>query len=100
MTRKQRRLTIIGGSLGILALAAGLVLNAMRDSIVFFSAPTMVAEKHVLPGRRFRPGGPGRPGAPQGGGQLAGTFHVAAGGAEPPVARTGPLSGPFPQGAG
>ena len=45
MTRKQRRLTMIGGSLAVLAIAAGLVLNAMRDSIVFFSTPTMAAEK-------------------------------------------------------
>ena len=43
MTRKQRRMTIIGGSLAVLALAAALVLNALRDSIVFFSTPTMVA---------------------------------------------------------
>jgi len=42
MTRKQRRLTIIGCSLGVLALAAGLILNALRDSIVFFSTPSMV----------------------------------------------------------
>jgi len=39
MTRKQRRLTMIGGSLAVLAVAAALVLNAMRDSIVFFSTP-------------------------------------------------------------
>ena len=39
MTRKQRRLTMIGGSLAVLALAAALVLNALRDSIVFFSTP-------------------------------------------------------------
>ena len=62
MTRKQRRLTIIGGSLAVLALAAALVLNAMRDSIVFFSTPTMVAEKHILQSRRFRLGGLVQPG--------------------------------------
>ena len=43
MTRKQRRLTMIGGSLTVLAIAAALVLNAMRDSIVFFSTPTIAA---------------------------------------------------------
>ncbi|MFX5937582.1 cytochrome c maturation protein CcmE, partial [Acinetobacter baumannii] len=41
MTRKQRRLIMIGGSFAVLAVAAGLVLNAMQDSIVFFSTPTM-----------------------------------------------------------
>ena len=40
MTRKQRRLTMIGGSLAVLAVAAALVLNALRDSIVFFSTPS------------------------------------------------------------
>ncbi|MGD4086947.1 cytochrome c maturation protein CcmE, partial [Xanthomonas citri pv. citri] len=63
MTRKQRRMTIIGGSLAVLALAAALVLNALRDSIVFFSTPTMVAEKHVEPGKRFRLGGLHQPGS-------------------------------------
>src|SRR5246127_63813 len=63
MTRKQRRLTMIGGSLAVLAVAAALVLNAMRDSIVFFSTPSMVAEKPIQPGRRFRLGGLVQPGS-------------------------------------
>src|SRR5204862_253849 len=63
MTRKQRRLTIIGGSLAVLAVAAALVLNAMRDSIVFFSTPAMVAEKHIQAGKRFRLGGLVQPGS-------------------------------------
>ena len=57
MTRKQRRLTLIGCALAVLGFASGLVLYALRDSIVFFSTPTMVAEKHVAPGKRFRLGG-------------------------------------------
>jgi cytochrome c-type biogenesis protein CcmE len=57
MTRRQRRLTIVGGSLAILAVAAALVLNALRDSILFFSTPQMVAEKLIQPGKRFRLGG-------------------------------------------
>eukprot|EP01035_Chromulina_nebulosa_P036873 gene36873-49734_t len=48
---------MIGGALAVLAIAAGLVLNAMRDSIVFFSTPTMAAEKQVPVGKRFRLGG-------------------------------------------
>jgi cytochrome c-type biogenesis protein CcmE len=39
MTRKQRRLTLIGSAGGVLALALGLVLYAMSDTIVFFHAP-------------------------------------------------------------
>ena len=63
MTRKQRRLTMIGGALAVLAFAAGLVLNALRDSIVFFSTPSMAAEKHIPPGKRFRLGGLVQPGS-------------------------------------
>ena len=57
MTRKQRRLTLIGTAVGVLALALGLVLYAMRGNIVFFHAPADVAAKGVQPGTRFRLGG-------------------------------------------
>jgi cytochrome c-type biogenesis protein CcmE len=57
MTRKQRRSVLIGGCLAVLALAVGLVLFALEDSIVFFYTPSDVAEKHVLAGQRFRLGG-------------------------------------------
>jgi len=57
MTRKQRRLILIGGSVGVLAVAVGLMLNAFRDNIVFFNSPSDVAEKHVGPGTRIRLGG-------------------------------------------
>ena len=50
MTRKQRRLSLIGAALGVLALAVALVLGALKDSIVFFNSPTDVAENHVKPG--------------------------------------------------
>ena len=36
MTRKQRRLTMIGGWRAVLAVAAAQVLEARRDSIGFF----------------------------------------------------------------
>ncbi|MGX1321297.1 cytochrome c-type biogenesis protein CcmE [Bradyrhizobium sp. USDA 377] len=100
MTRKQRRMTIIGGSLAVLALAAALVLNALRDSIVFFSTPTMVAEKHVEPGKRFRLGGLVQPGSLKRGDNLAVTFEVADGGAKLPVAYKGILPDLFREGQG
>ena len=52
MTRKQRRLALIGTSLAVLAVAAALVLSALRESIVFFNSPTDVAEKPSAPGTR------------------------------------------------
>jgi cytochrome c-type biogenesis protein CcmE len=57
VTRKQRRLTLIGTAAGVLALAFGLVLYAMRDSIVFFHTPADIQAKGVQPGTRFRLGG-------------------------------------------
>ncbi|SCZ13705.1 cytochrome c maturation protein CcmE [Microvirga guangxiensis] len=57
MTRKQRRLTLIGTGLATIAAALGLVSFAMRDTIVFFHTPTEVQAKSVAPGVRFRLGG-------------------------------------------
>jgi cytochrome c-type biogenesis protein CcmE len=79
MTRKQRRLTMIGCSLAVLGIAAALVLNALRDSIVFFSTPSMVAEKHIQPGRRFRLGGMVEKGSLARGNDLVVSFKVGDG---------------------
>ncbi len=57
MTRKQRRFTFILTGLAILGVAAGLILTALRDTVVFFFTPTEVAEKSIKPGTRFRLGG-------------------------------------------
>ena len=57
MTRKQRRLTLIGAAGCVLAVALGLVLYAMNDTIVFFNSPADIQAKNVRPGTRFRLGG-------------------------------------------
>jgi cytochrome c-type biogenesis protein CcmE len=57
MTRKQTRLTIILASLAVLSIAAGLVLYAIRDTIVFFYTPSEVTEKKLPTGTRIRLGG-------------------------------------------
>ena len=61
MTRKQQRTMIIIGALVFLGMAAGLVLYALRDTLVFFYTPSEVQEKlaeHKLaPGARLRLGG-------------------------------------------
>jgi cytochrome c-type biogenesis protein CcmE len=57
MTRKQRRAALIATGVGILALATLLVLFALRDTIVFFHAPSDVIEKKIAAGERFRLGG-------------------------------------------
>ena len=57
MTRKQRRGVLLGVCLAVLGVAVGLVLYAMRDSIVFFYSPSEVTEMQIAPGQRFRLGG-------------------------------------------
>jgi len=100
MTRKQRRLTMIGGALLVLGIAVGLVLNALRDSIVFFSTPVMVAEKHIPAGKRFRLGGLVEPGSLVRGDHLAVSFKVSDGSATLPVAYQGILPDLFREGQG
>ncbi|MBZ6076428.1 cytochrome c maturation protein CcmE [Microvirga puerhi] len=56
-TRKTRRLTLIAVAGCVLAVALGLVLYAMNDTIVFFNSPADVQAKNVAPGTRFRLGG-------------------------------------------
>jgi cytochrome c-type biogenesis protein CcmE len=79
MTRKQRRLVLIGGSLGVLAIAAALVLNALSDSIVFFNSPSDIVEKHIPAGSRVRIGGLVRDGSVQRGDNLRIRFAVTDG---------------------
>jgi cytochrome c-type biogenesis protein CcmE len=57
MTRKQRRLTLIGLAGIVLAVAAGLILYALSDRIVFFNSPSDVVAKGLSPGTRIRLGG-------------------------------------------
>jgi cytochrome c-type biogenesis protein CcmE len=91
---------MIGGALAVLAIAAGLVLNALRDSIVFFSTPMMVTEKQIKPGQRFRLGGMVEQGSLKRGDNLAVSFVVSDGGAQLPVAYKGILPDLFREGQG
>jgi cytochrome c-type biogenesis protein CcmE len=76
MTRKQRRLTLIGFAGGILAIALGLVLYAMNDTIVFFNSPADIQAKNVQPGTRLRLGGLVKEGSVQRGNDQQITFEV------------------------
>ena len=57
MTRKQRRLAVIGGLGAVLVLATTLILFALRDQIVFFYSPTEIQTKAVAAGTPVRLGG-------------------------------------------
>jgi cytochrome c-type biogenesis protein CcmE len=100
MTRKQRRLTLIGGSLGVLALAAVLVLTALKDSIVFFNSPSDVVEKNIQPGSRIRLGGLVKPGTLERGEKLAVRFEVTDGSRAIAVRYQGILPDLFREGQG
>ena len=88
MTRKQRRLILIGTGLGVLAVAVALMLSALRDSIVFFNSPSDVVAKHVAPGTRMRLGGLVQNGSVIRSGNLSVRFEVTDGENGIPVSRT------------
>jgi cytochrome c-type biogenesis protein CcmE len=75
-------------------------LNAMRDSIVFFSTPAAVAEKHIPAGKRFRLGGLVQPGSLVRGDNLAVGFLVADDSATLAVSYKGILPDLFREGQG
>jgi len=100
MTRKQRRLVLIGGGLAVLGIAVGLMLNAFRESIVFFNSPTDMVEKHVAPGTRIRLGGLVVNGSIVRGDNLAVRFQVTDGKTALAVAYRGVLPDLFREGQG
>ncbi len=53
----RRRLMVIGAAAPILALAAGLVLYGLRDSISYFYTPAQARDAHVEAGRNIQLGG-------------------------------------------
>jgi len=100
MTRKQRRLILIGSSLGVLAIAVALMLSAMRQSIVFFNSPTDIVEQHVPPGTRVRVGGLVRDGSIKRSADLRINFAVTDGKSDIPVAYQGIVPDLFREGQG
>jgi cytochrome c-type biogenesis protein CcmE len=57
MTRKGRRLTLIGVALAVVGVAVGLGLYAMSDSIALFLSPSEIIARNIAPGTRLRIGG-------------------------------------------
>jgi cytochrome c-type biogenesis protein CcmE len=100
MTRKRRRLVLIGAGLGVLAIAVALMLNALRDTIVFFNSPSDVAEKHIPSGTRIRLGGLVKADSLVRGDNLKIRFVVTDGNREIPVSYQGALPDLFREGQG
>lgn len=100
MTRKQRRLVLIGGALATLGLALGLTLFAIRDTIVFFHGPTDVTQKNIQPGTRFRLGGLVKEGSVVRGNDQNVRFEISDGNKAVQVAYRGLLPDLFREGQG
>ncbi|WP_407047966.1 cytochrome c maturation protein CcmE [Methyloraptor flagellatus] len=99
MTRKQRRLTLIGIAGLVIAVAAGLVLYALNDRITFFSSPSDVAAQKTPPGGRIRLGGLVKEGSVVKNGTTV-RFEVTDMAASVPVTYTGLLPDLFREGQG
>lgn len=99
MTRKQRRLTLIGLAGLVLASAVGLVLYALSDGIAFFATPSEIAADPPSPQRRLRLGGLVETGSVQRDGPTV-RFAVTDGKAAVPVRYTGVLPDLFREGQG
>jgi cytochrome c-type biogenesis protein CcmE len=97
---KHKRLVFVGLGLGILAIAALLVLNALEDSVVFFHSPTEVAEQKVNLEQRLRLGGLVEEGSLQRGTGSQVRFRVTDLANGVPVAYTGILPDLFREGQG
>jgi len=99
MSRKRKRLAVIAGLGLVLAVAAGLILTALRDQIVFFYTPSELAGKHVAPGVPIRIGGLVADGSWVKNGETN-TFLVSDGDKEEKVTYVGILPDLFREGQG
>ena len=57
MKRKHKRLTFVVIALCLLSAAAGLILMALEDNIIFFYSPIDLIKKNPDPNQRLRLGG-------------------------------------------
>jgi cytochrome c-type biogenesis protein CcmE len=99
-TRKQKRAALILAGVAILGVAAGLVLYALNDTIVFFYTPSELSEKNVPPGKRFRLGGLVENGSIVKGESMTVSFTVTDMIKAIPVSYTGQLPDLFREGQG
>ena len=91
---------MILAGLGILAVAVGLIMTALNDTIVFFYTPSEVAEKHISPETRFRLGGLVEKGSWKRGEGAVNNFVITDNDEVLKVAYTGPLPDLFKEGQG
>lgn len=100
MTRKQKRLAMIGSIGAVLLAAILLVMFALRDEIVFFYSPSdIIDEQKAKVGERFRLGGLVKDGSIQKNGETV-NFVITDTDKELPVTFVGILPDLFREGQG
>lgn len=100
MTRKQKRLAIIGGGMSFIVAAVLLVMFAFGQSIAYFYMPADLEKTPVNPGTRIRLGGLVAEGSIKRGEGRTVSFTVTDGEATVPVSYTGILPDLFREGQG
>ncbi|MGD9480830.1 UNVERIFIED_ORG: cytochrome c maturation protein CcmE [Roseateles sp. XES5] len=100
MTRKQKRLAVIGGGVAFLVAAVLLVMFAFSQSIAYFYVPGDLAKANVPPGTRIRLGGLVENGTVKRGDGSTVTFTVTDTLSTVPVTYTGILPDLFREGQG
>ncbi|WP_438749439.1 cytochrome c maturation protein CcmE [Pararhizobium sp. O133] len=100
MTRKQKRLTIIGGGVSFIAAAVLLVMFAFSQSVAYFYVPGDLAKANLSPGTRIRLGGLVETGSVKRGEGATITFSVTDTLGNVPVSYTGILPDLFREGQG
>ncbi|MBD9371541.1 cytochrome c maturation protein CcmE [Rhizobium sp. ARZ01] len=100
MTRKQKRLAVIGGGVAFLLAAVLLVMFAFSQSIAYFYVPGDFATTKVPPGTRIRLGGLVEGGSVKRGEGSTVTFVVTDTIGTVPVTYTGILPDLFREGQG
>lgn len=100
MTRKQKRLAVIGGGVAFLLAAVLLVMFAFSQSIAYFYVPGDLAKTDVPPGTRIRLGGLVESGSVKRGEGSTVTFVVTDTIGTVPVTYTGILPDLFREGQG
>ncbi|MFB2551026.1 cytochrome c maturation protein CcmE [Ensifer soli] len=100
MTRKQKRLALIGGGVGFLLTAVLLVMFAFSQSVAYFYMPADLEAKPVPPETRIRLGGLVAEGSVKRGEGTTVTFAVTDSVHQVPVTYTGILPDLFREGQG
>jgi cytochrome c-type biogenesis protein CcmE len=100
MKPKRRRLYFVVAGMVLLGAAAGLVLYAINDSLVFFYSPSDLMAKEIPAGRTLRIGGLVETGSVVRDGGTAVRFRVTDMAETVPVVYTGILPDLFREGQG